>query len=68
MTTSNNPQARHPEDRTNGYPSGQHAKPTKAFAGRSSTPASSNTSGMERAMGALADKMHAPKRPAQRRK
>ena len=60
--TSTNPQARHPEDRVRNYASGANPKPTKAFAGRSSAPASSNTSGMERAMGALADRMHAPKR------
>lgn len=53
-------QARHHEDINAHVHSGYHAKPTKAFGGRSSAPAKHNTSGMERAMGALADRTHRP--------
>lgn len=59
---SANPQVRHAEDRIGNQQSGANPKPTKAFAGRTSTPSSANTSGIERAMGAQADRLHKPRR------
>ena len=51
----------HPEDRSARYADGQHAKPTKApLQTRSASPAAYATSGIEQAMGALADKLHKP--------
>lgn len=55
-------QARHPEERAN-MPSGDNTKPTRApLQDRRASPASGNTSGLERAMGAAADKLHPTKR------
>ena len=53
----------HPEDRSARYANGEHAKPTKApLERRSASPNDSRyaTSGIEQAMGALADKLHKP--------
>ncbi len=53
----------HPEDRSAKYANGEHAKPTKApLERRSASPNDSRyaTSGIEQAMGALADKLHKP--------
>lgn len=51
----------HREERSKGYPNGQHAKPTKAsLQDRSGSPDAYNTSGIERAMAKLADKTHKP--------
>lgn len=56
--TPPNPQARHPEERAN-MPSGANPKPTKApLASRSASPPDGYGSGIERAMGGLADKEH----------
>lgn len=54
-------QARHREERAR-QPSGDNPKPTKHFEGRTSVPASASTSGIERAMGALADREHPVRR------
>lgn len=53
----------HPEDRSAKYANGEHAKPTKApLERRSASPNDPRyaTSGIEQAMGALADKLHKP--------
>lgn len=53
----------HPEDRSARHASGEHAKPTKApLQSRTSAPNDPRyaTSGIEQAMGALADKLHKP--------
>lgn len=55
-------QAQHHQDVNAHMQSGQHAKPTRAFAGRQGAPAKHNTSGVEKAMGALADRLHKPGR------
>jgi hypothetical protein len=49
----------HREDRSKRHANGEHAKPTKApLQERQSAPAAYATSGLEAAMGQLADKLH----------
>lgn len=51
----------HREDRSRPWPSALPDKPTKApLQSRSASPAAYATSGIEQAMGALADKLHKP--------